>query len=204
MAKREITSSNATNEIAAYGLSSEELESLRANLPSKDTGLFVAWDLDSLVMEFHGYAIVVNVEALGNSGSDFFFWFYEEVPHFPETVILVGDCACTKSIIPKFLRYPNFESLEPDLKYVLLGARKKKKAADNFSNSFANILKTLRLIAENPGISSKEIAEKLEVAPRSVTRYIETLNIAGESIVYDRKPNGWRLEYGESLLMMGV
>lgn len=204
MAKQKNTSLDTKNAVVAYGLSRKELESLKANLPSKDTMLFVAKDMDATVVGFDGFAVVANIEGLADKDLETLLWFYEEVPHSPETVVVVGTLNDEVNLNPKFVRYPTFEALEPDLKYLLLGARKRKKGSDNFSNSMANILRTLKLISENPGISSRKIAEELEVAPRSVTRYIETLNIAGESIVYDRKSNGWRLEYGESFLMMGA
>lgn len=179
------------------------MDFLEANLPTRDTELFATECLTDLVATFNGCAKVVNMEACSEKDLEFLFWLYDEVPHFPETVILIGDCKPGLGN-SKFLRYQTFQDLETDLKYVLLDARRKKKASDNFSNSLANALRILKLVAEKPGISSKEIAEKLEIAPRSVTRYIETLNIAGESIVYDRKTNGWSLEFGESFLMKGI
>ena len=60
------------------------------------------------------------------------------------------------------------------------------------------------MIDDNPGITSKEIADAIELTPRSVTRYIETLNVAGESIVYNNKSKGWSLQFKESLLRIGV
>lgn len=63
------------------------------------------------------------------------------------------------------------------------------------------MLYVLKRILAKPYITTKEIAEELELSERSVQRYIETLNIAGEQIFYDTKKHGWYLFDGESYLL---
>ena len=55
-------------------------------------------------------------------------------------------------------------------------------------------------ILSKPGIKTKELAESLEKSGRTVNRYINTLQMAGEWIVYDSVKKGWVLEYGTSQL----
>ena len=77
---------------------------------------------------------------------------------------------------------------------------KNAKKYKNFSIIVANTLFVLSAIKKTPGISTRELAEKLEVSERSVQRYIETLRIAGEWIEYDTALKGWKLSVGKSVL----
>ena len=65
----------------------------------------------------------------------------------------------------------------------------------------AMILRVLREIRANPGISTKALAEKLELSTRTVQRHIETLRMAGEFIDYDRSKRGWQLTANKSELL---
>lgn len=93
------------------------------------------------------------------------------------------------------------KDFEKNISYVILGfiSEHKKRAA--FSEQIANVLYALKRILAKPYITTKEIAEELELSERSVQRYIETLNIAGELIFYDTKKHGWYLFDGESCLL---
>ena len=51
-----------------------------------------------------------------------------------------------------------------------------------------------------PGITTAQLAKKIEISQRSVQRYIETLRVAGEWIEYDRNLKGWKLADGKSVL----
>ena len=81
-----------------------------------------------------------------------------------------------------------------------MDAQRKQKKHQNFSVVVANTLFVLSAIRKTPGISTKKLAEKLEVSERSVQRYIETLRIAGEWIEYDAASKGWKLSVGKSVL----
>lgn len=93
------------------------------------------------------------------------------------------------------------KDFEKNIAYVILGfiSEHKKRAA--FSEQISNVLYVLKRILAKPYITTKEIAKELELSERSVQRYIETLNIAGEEIFYDTKKHGWYLFDGESYLL---
>lgn len=186
--------------VAVYGFSNKESEIINSSLAKSTTELFIAEYATDLFAIDH-LMIIVNVSRVPDSELQQLFAYYKQVPVFSETVILIGDCT-QLDVNNRMTVYTEFDDLQKNLKYLLLAAHKQRKNAESFSRSISYALIILKMITENPGISSKEIADRLELSPRSVTRYIETLNMSGESIVYNRKQNGWSLEYDESLLKL--
>ena len=186
--------------IAVYGFSNKEREIINSSLTRSTMELFVAEYATDLFAIDH-LMIIVNVSCVPDSELQQLFACYKQVPVFSESVILIGDCT-QLDVNNRMTVYTEFDDFQKNLKYLLLAAHKQRKNAESFSRSISYALIILKMITENPGISSKEIANSLELSPRSVTRYIETLNMSGESIVYNRKQNGWSLEYDESLLKL--
>ncbi len=86
------------------------------------------------------------------------------------------------------------------MKYILLSAYRKTKKNENFSATLANSLIILSEIRKHQYVTTKELAEKLELSERTVQRYIETLRVAGEWIEYDVSHRGWKLQTGKSVL----
>ncbi len=126
--------------------------------------------------------------------------FYSETGDFSETVILIGDICLPSQLLRKINVFSNFELLERQGEFLFLEMRRKQKKNRNFSVILANTIFALSEIRKTPGISTKELAEKLEVSTRSVQRYIETLRVAGEWIEYDPALKGWKLSIGKSVL----
>lgn len=186
--------------VSAYGFSQAETEAIRACLPADAVQLQIAEDgTDVLVNE--KIAVLVRMDTVPEDQWQMINAFYEDVASFSEAVIFVGDVH-GKKIYNRITVYAGVEELLRNFKYILLAAQKRRKNAESFSRSVSYALRILKEITENPGISSRELSERLEISQRSVTRYIETLNMSGESIVYSRKENGWRLQYDESLLKL--
>lgn len=186
--------------IAVLGFSDEEREIIQTALTKSTMELYEAeYVTDLLVNDY--LMLIVDVSKVSGEELQPLLAYYNQIAAFSESVILVGDCR-ELDFNNRITVYGQFEELQNKLKYLLLAAQKQRKNADNFSRSLSYALIILKMITDNPGISSKEIADRLEISPRSVTRYIETLNMAGESIVYNRKENGWSLEYDESLLKL--
>lgn len=57
----------------------------------------------------------------------------------------------------------------------------------------------MKLIRSRSSIRTQELVEELELSPRTIQRYISTLQAAGEWIAYDHK-KGWYLQDGVSPL----
>ena len=186
--------------VSAYGFSQAETEAIRACLPADGVQLQIAEDgTDVLVNE--KIAVLVRMDTVPEDQWQMINAFYEDGASFSEAVIFVGDVH-GKKIYNRITVYAGVEELLRNFKYILLAAQKRRKNAESFSRSVSYALRILKEITENPGISSRELSERLEISQRSVTRYIETLNMSGESIIYSRKENGWRLQYDESLLKL--
>lgn len=186
--------------VAVFGFSGEQNEIINGALTKNAMELFCAAYATDLFAIDH-LMIIVNVDNMPEDELRQLCAYYRQVPAFSESVVLVGDSG-KLDVSSRMVVYGGFDELEENLKYLLLAAKKQRKNAESFSRSISYALIILRMITENPGISSKEIADRLELSPRSVTRYIETLNMSGESIVYSRKQNGWSLEHNESLLKL--
>lgn len=97
----------------------------------------------------------------------------------------LSDSIDTEKNIPDELKkevsiYPTFEEFSANAKYVLLSAYRRTKKNENFSTTLANSIMILNLIRKKPFVTTKELAEKLELSERTVQRYIETLRVAGE------------------------
>lgn len=188
------------NTVAVFGFSGEQKKIINTYLNKNTMELFEAQYAADLLAIDH-MMILVCVSGVPREELQQLLRYYEEVTTFSETVILIGDCKGHK-MNGRIVVYEKFDDLLENLKYLLLAAHKQKKSAESFSRSISYALIILKMITENPGISSREISDRLELSPRSVTRYIETLNMSGESIIYNRKKNGWSLEFDESLLKL--
>lgn len=62
-------------------------------------------------------------------------------------------------------------------------------------------MKIMKLIKNNPYISTKALSEKTEISIRTTQRYIAALQLAGEFISYDYFKKGWYLSHGMSMFM---
>ena len=86
------------------------------------------------------------------------------------------------------------------MKYILLDAVKSDKKYESYSEIISQIIRVLSEIRKHPGISSAQLAKIIERNPRTVQRYIATLNCAGEIVQYDSKKKGWLLLENKSVL----
>ncbi len=184
--------------VAVFGFSDEMKNAINICLTGTSTVMFDTECAPDLLAMDH-LMIIVNTAETTDDDLEMLLGYYNEISSFSETVILIGETRGFE-VNRRISVYSEFDELLKNMKYLLLSASKQKKSAESFSRSVSYALLILKLITENPGISSKEISERLEISPRTVIRYIETLNMSGESIVYSRKENGWRLQYNESLL----
>lgn len=155
--------------IGTFGLTKDELAAIFANLPSAD------WDLTCT-----------------DCGSDLV-----AIPYLVTIVRSDASTAEELSVLrPKVRVFSDFEAMVSKLKYLLLDALRRTKKEKAFSKTLANAIQILCEIRSRPGVTTRQLAEKFELSPRSVQRYVETLRVAGEWIEYDAKTRGWRLGCG--------
>ena len=190
------------NKIIICGLSEQEEKKIKKHIYKDNIEVYAANDVTDVVA-YDCSMIILNAVSLSVDETEMVYSYYNEIGTFAETVIILGQVS-EESTHPKIMYFNSFVELESNLEYLIMDAFGKKQKAESFSRSLSYALAILKMITENPGITTKYISEKLEISPRSVTRYIETLNVAGECIVYNHKSRGWSLGYDESLLKLGV
>lgn len=185
--------------VGTYGLTQEQNEEIKKNLPTKackvmDTDIFTD------IIAIDEFAVVADFESMSTEERDLMVEFYSDIAPFSETVVLIGGNNLTSPLVKHFTVYDNFESFAENMKYIFLNAYRKRKKSVNFSNTLANSIMILSQIRQHPYITTKELAEKLELSSRTIQRYIETLRVAGEWIEYDTVHKGWTLFEGKSVL----
>lgn len=188
--------------ILAYGLSDEELKHVRENLPTKAYELYDVTDAPTDLLAVPKTVLIVNPVSLEQGFVDFLLDSYAQAGGCAtDTAIWLGEPRPAMKMNSFFKSYDSFDEIRDKLRYLLLSAHKLTTSAVEFSNKIALALMILREIHTHPGISTRTLSDKLEINPRSVQRYINSLRMAGEFIEYDMTHKGWRLLAGKSILL---
>lgn len=181
--------------IGTLGLTEDELAVIAADLPSADCDL-TCTDCANDLVAIPYFVTIVRSDADTAEELSVLWGLCSEVEEAAKTVISIGDTGIPPALRPKIRVFPDFETMVPKLKYLLLDALRKSKKEKAFSKTLANAIQILCAIRSRPGVTTRQLAEKFELSPRSVQRYVETLRVAGEWIEYDAKTRGWRLGCG--------
>lgn len=187
--------------IMVYGLTKKQISIISKNIPRNLKTVITKADcyLDIFVLPIAEFYIVdskkIKTEDMENFNECYVETLYKNTTYFMSK---------EKRLKKHHKFFKDEKDFEKNISYVILGfiSEHKKRAA--FSEQIANVLYVLKRILSKPYITTKEIAEGLELSERSVQRYIETLNIAGEEIFYDTKKHGWYLFDGESYLLKSL
>lgn len=189
--------------IITSGLTQEQNDFVMSCLPNRSIEVLTA-DAISDLMALNHAAAIVNGRALEEDPAPLFSYYRDVKDCTDETVIWLGD-PLPPTDLRKFIKcYRSFEEVRDKLKYLLLGALAKSRKAVEYSTKLVIGLKILSLIRNCPGISTKELAERVSVPTRTVQRTIAALQAAGEWIEYDRSLRGWKLFDGVSILFGDV
>lgn len=190
--------------IITFGLTEEENEIVKNNLPAKDYEVFDT-DAPTDIIAIGCVAIIVDASKLDEDAVGMLFDYYTQVNGCTDqTVIWLGTPTPPKELRKFFKCYPLFADILDNLKFLLLNAHSKSKKAADFSKKLANGLLILSLVRKKPGITTKELSTEVGVPIRTVQRYITAIQATGEWIEYDRALKGWKLSYGVSLLFGDV
>lgn len=189
--------------IITSGLTQEQNDFVVSCLPNRSIEVLTS-DAISDLMALNHAAAIVNGRALEEDPALMFSYYRDVKDCTDETVIWLGD-PLPPTDLRKFIKcYPSFEEVRDKLKYLLLGALSKSKRAVEYSTKLMIGLKILSLIRIHPGISTKELSERVSVPARTIQRIIAALQAAGEWIEYDRSLRGWKLFDGVSILFGDV
>lgn len=186
--------------IITFGLTDVQNKIVKSNIPARNYEVFDT-DAPTDIIAIGSIAMIIQASALDKNSADMLFDFYTQVNGCTdETVIWLGEPLPPKELQKFFKCYPAFSNIENKLKYLLLGAHSRSKKAAEYSEKLVNGLRILSMIRSRPGITTKKLAEEIELPIRNVQRYIAALQAAGEWIEYDRTLRGWKLFHGVSAL----
>lgn len=190
------------NTITTYGLNDEQNSYIKACFPTKEYKLKdLSGHSETDLVALNSTVYVINAQSLSEKARNMLWEYYGELGEaFDETVIWLGKPLPPDELAKVFKCYNSFDEVRDNLKYLLLAAHKRTNRAAEFSRILEKGLKVLSLIRNEPGISAREISVRTDLTIRTVQRYIETLRTAGETIIYDRRTNGYKLEDGKSVL----
>ena len=188
------------NQITTYGLTDDEINAIQKVKPNKDCSIIIA-DCATDIIAISAYASIIRKSELDQRDYDLLSSYLEEVGDYADTVILIGEDNKLKSFSKKVKVFSTFDLFLEKARYTLVASYAKHRQSDEFSSKISFALRVVILIKRNPGISTAVLAKELDVSPRSVQRYIETLRMSGEWIDYDTALHGWRLEHEKSFLL---
>lgn len=187
--------------IFTYGLTAEEEKILHKSLPSKETEVVDITGRAGDVVTRHNFAVIINPDNIVDDELEFLASVHQHAD-LTETFIFTGKRDNINALFEgTAVIFNDPGELGHNLKYELLQAKQRTNKADGFSNSLAHAITILFAIRNEPYITTKALAEKIERTPRTVQRYIETLRCAGEWIEYDTGKKGWYLLDGKSILL---
>ncbi len=190
--------------ICTYGLSDAETEVLNKSLPHPKVTVEDVTDEAVCMIEFYNFALIINPDNIDSDALSFYSEFYADCDGLPETIIFTKYKYGLKEMFSsiKCIVFNDFAEFKNNLKYELLQSFKRNNRSESYSNSLAQAIIILFAVRNQPYITTKELANKIERSPRTVQRYIETLRSAGEFIGYDRQKKGWYLMIdGKSVLL---
>ena len=187
--------------VITYGLTQEEREWVSKALPDRDYRVLDTDEPTDLIA-VDCAAVIIRASGLEEAAVQMLRAYYRETAGcFPEAVLWLGEPLPPTELCKYICCYESFEEVRAQLKYILLNVRRKSRKTAAFSTSLTYALQILTAIRNRPGITTKQLAGRCEISPRSVLRYIETLRCCGEGIEYDAGKKGWYLFHGISFLL---
>lgn len=190
-----------TVEVFVYGVTEDEFLIIADSLPNNKVHITDCSDCFTDILVLPYIAVIINPDILTQENIEDLKAFYGEVGTYSEKIVFTKKNPILDSL--NNVKYIVFESkleYEDKLKYVLLDAVKLDKKYKSYSETISQMIRVLSEIRKHPGITSVQLAEMIERNPRTVQRYIATLNCAGEFIEYDSRKKGWFLFENKSLL----
>jgi len=195
---------NSEKKVFTYGLSEEENTKVRKVLPSKEYGLIDEECITSLLAKNYT-AVILNTDVMVQDEIDEVCDYYLNIGCCTdEMVVWLGSVPVPAKMKTYVKAYPDFSSIEENLKFLLLTAHRKTKKVEGHSRMLADSLLILSMVRKFPGISTQQLVERTGISERSVQRYIKSIQATGEWLEYNRSKRGWELQYGKSLLFGDV
>ena len=185
--------------IMTYGLTEEQNCFVETCKPDGYT-IFRAESPTDLIA-IQSSVTIVKADALDRDSAEMVYSFYNEIDGCTSEKILWNEDHYLASDLPRnFIGYDTVEEMNRTLKTVLLSQIRIAQKVTDYSRRLRDLVQVLALIRKHPGLSTKAIAEKLDMNPRTVQRNIAVLKAAGEWVEYDEHKKGWKLFHNVSIL----
>ena len=166
---------NSERLVFTYGLSEEENTKVRKVLLSKEYGLIDEECITSLLAKNYT-AVILNTDAMVQDEIDEVCDYYLNIGCCTdETMIWLGSVPVPVKMKTYVKAYPDFSSIEENLKFLLLTAHRKTKKVEGHSRMLADSLLILSMVRKFPGISTQQLVERTGISERSVQRYIKSI-----------------------------
>jgi predicted transcriptional regulator len=190
-----------TKDIIVYGITDDEFDVVIDSLPNKNMRVVDCSDCFIDILVSPCIVAIINPDCLTEENIKISNEYLNDIQYISEKYIFTKQSDILNSL-SKNLKYEVLENddFEYKLKYVFLEASRAEKKYDAYSDMVAQIIRVLAEIRKNPYITTEKLAKIIERNPRTVQRYILTLNCAGEFIEYDKKKKGWFLRENKSVL----
>lgn len=188
-----------------YGFGDAQVQKMeRACLGSQEVILRPVEVFTHLVA-IYASILVIGTDALEQEELEDLLWLHDEGGFGSQRLVFIGQKNKVRVKSTYVSTYERLDDFLEDLDYLILSTKRSEKKVRAFSRTLANSLSILKMIRSQQGITTHEMADRLELSRRSILRYIETLRVAGEWIEYDRQAKGWTLlEEGHSILLGDV
>lgn len=195
---------NSEKLVFTYGLNEEENKKVRKALPSSEYTLIDDECITSLLAKNYT-AVILNTDEMVQAEIDEVCDFYLNIGCCTdETMIWLGNAIVPARMKTYVKTYPDFSSIEENLKFLLLTAHRKTKKVEGYSRMLADSLLILSIIRKFPGVSTQQLVDRTGISERSIQRYIKSIQATGEWLEYNRSKRGWELQFGKSLLFGDV
>lgn len=189
--------------VMLYGLTEAEKKAVIKNKPSGNVDIFDATGCVTDIIAHSCFVLIINPDNISGSDLQMLNEYYCDVEGMYDETIIFTKPSDKLNLLNKKVKFSIYEDSRifcDNVKYSILNALKRSRKNGGFSVQLANAIMVLSLIRKTKGISTKQLAQKLEVSERTVQRYIESIRLAGEWIEYDRKNKCWTLTAGLSIL----
>lgn len=184
-----------------YGFNQNDVCGIKSVFPDSKFDVREITEFMDLLAEY-ACAVIISADKFSENDFSLFFSAYRDIDVLSEVIVFVGELPYKSKDIKKFNVCSDIGAFLEKGKYFALQAIRKEKKRHTFSSTVSMAIRILAEIQNNPGITSAQLAEECEVSIRTIQRNIETLKMSGEAIVKDSVTKGWKLEFGESLLLM--
>ena len=187
--------------IIIYGLSNEE-KAIIENVKLKDHNIFYAKDIVDM-MAIPCFMIILNPCVLSDEDKEEFIEYYSDIIDMVNEKIIITEKMDIPGLLHNKIEFKvNFFDDQEKVKFEILAAAKKRRKDFDYSRRLSDLIKVLKIIKKEPKITTKRIAEKIEVSQRTVQRYISTLRASGEPIECDKTTNGYYLDLGMGISIL--